>query len=432
MPTTIQKAAARIHGPLTEAALIEHIHPLFSRVLARKEEIYLANHSLGRPLDQTADDIREALNGWYTDMDAAWEAWLSERDAYRARVARLIGRADPRAVVPKASAAQGLRAVINSLPHRTPTIVSTRGEFDSIDFVLKAYAHHGRAHITWVPCDDDARFDADRIMAAITPGTDLVVVSRVFFATGQILEGIDRVIAHAHDLNARVLVDAYHAVGVLPDSMDQLGCDAMIGGNYKYTRGGPGACWLALADSMLADAGVPEPDHPIPIDTGWFAKANPFAYHRTDQPEYAPGGDAWLEATPPILTYYQARAGLDLTLALGVDRLRDYSLRQLAFLRAALHDAGVQTRLINERPEQHGAYLLIPVKHGKQAIASLKRAGINADARPSPAHTSNAHTNNEWFVRLCPDILNTGSELTEAARRIADSLAELHASPRPR
>jgi kynureninase len=414
MPT-IQQAAANIRGPLTEPALVEHIHPLFSRALARTGEIYLANHSLGRPLDQTADDIREALDLWYTNMDAAWEAWLGERDAYRARLARLIGRADPRAVVPKTSAAQGLRAVINSLPHRTPSIVATRGEFDSIDFVLKAYAHRGRARLTWVPCDEHARFDADRIIAAVTPGTDLVVISRVFFATGQILEGIDRVIAHAHALNARVLVDAYHSAGVLPESMDDLGCDAMIGGNYKYTRGLTGACWLALSDDMLAPTGVPEPDRPAPVDTGWFAKAQPFAYHRTDLPEYAPGGDAWLEATPPILTYYQSRAGLDLSLALGVDRLRAYSLRQLAFLRESLHAAGVSTTLINDRPDQHGAYLLIPVPDGKQAIASLKRAGLNADARPSPA-------NDRWFVRLCPDILNTEAELAEAAKRTAATM----------
>jgi kynureninase len=413
--TTIAESAANLQGPLTEAGLVEHIHPLFSRTLARTGEIYLANHSLGRPLDQSADDVREAIDLWYTEMDGAWGAWLAERDAYRARIARLIGRSDPRAVVPKTSAAQGLRAVINSLPSQTPTIVATRGEFDSIDFVLKAYAHRGRARVAWVPCDERARFDAERIISAIKPGTDLVVVSRVFFATGQVLEGLERIIERAHGLNARVLVDAYHSAGVLAESMDEIGCDAMIGGNYKYTRGHTGACWLALADSMLGPAGVPEPDRPAPVDTGWFAKAQPFAYHRTDLPEYAAGGDGWLEATPPVLIYYQARAGLDLTLALGVDRLRAYSLEQLAFLRGALHDAGVRTCLINPRPEEHGAYLLIPVEDGKEAVGALKRAGVNTDARPSPS-------GGRWFVRMCPDILNTRAELAEAARIAAGTI----------
>lgn len=416
--TTIAETAVKVQGPLTEAGLVEHIHPLFSRALARTGEIYLANHSLGRPLDQTADDVREAMDLWYSEMDGAWGAWLSERDAYRARIAQLIGRADPRAVVPKTSAAQGLRAVINSLPSQTPAIVATRGEFDSIDFVLKAYAHRGRARVAWVPCDDRARFDADRIVAAIKPGTDLVVVSRVFFATGHVLEGLERIVERAHGLNARVLVDAYHSAGVLPESMDEIGCDAMIGGNYKYTRGHTGACWLALADSMLAPAGAPEPDRPAPVDTGWFAKAQPFAYHRTDLPEYAAGGDGWLEATPPVLTYYQARAGLDLTLALGVDRLRAYSLGQLGFLRESLHDAGVRTELINARPEDHGAYLLIPVEDGKEAVAALRRAGVNTDARPSPA-------GGRWFVRLCPDILNTRAELASAATIVARTIRGL-------
>lgn len=416
--TTIHQAAASLPpGPLTEAGLVEHIHPLFSRVLQRNtREIYLANHSLGRPLDQTAEDVREALDHWYTDMDGAWGLWINEREAYRARIARLIGRSKPSSVVSKTSAAQGLRAVINALPTQVPNIVATRGEFDSIDFVLKAYAHRGRARVNWVPCDEQGLFDAERIAAAIKPGADLVVVSRVFFASGQILGGLDRIIRKAHDLNARVLIDAYHSAGVLPDSMDSLGCDAMIGGNYKYTRGMAGACWLALADSMLTPGGVPAVDCPAPVDTGWFAKREPFAYRRDDLPDYAPGGDAWLEATPPVLTWYQARAGLDLTLALGVDRLRAYSLEQQAFLRAALHERGVGTQDFSRHAEA-GAYLLLPVEDGHQTVARLRDAGVNTDARPSPA-------GRPWFVRLCPDILNTRAELIEAADRIAGVLAE--------
>ncbi len=75
---TIHAAVGRLGpGPLTEAGLVEHIHPLFSRALgrnARNGEIYLANHSLGRPLDASADDVREAMDLWYTDMEGAWDA----------------------------------------------------------------------------------------------------------------------------------------------------------------------------------------------------------------------------------------------------------------------------------------------------------------------------------------------------------------------
>jgi kynureninase len=47
-------------GPLTEDALRTHIFPLFSHTIARPG-IYLANHSLGRPLNQTQDDVRDYI-----------------------------------------------------------------------------------------------------------------------------------------------------------------------------------------------------------------------------------------------------------------------------------------------------------------------------------------------------------------------------------
>ena len=63
-------------GPLTEAGVRAHIAPLFSRVLdAQRGRIYLANHSLGRPLDATDDDVREGLALWYARLGGAWDAY---------------------------------------------------------------------------------------------------------------------------------------------------------------------------------------------------------------------------------------------------------------------------------------------------------------------------------------------------------------------
>ena len=69
-------------GPLSEPSLQQNIRPLFSRALAR-DEIYLANHSLGRPLDRTSQDVQEALDSWYRDLNGAWEPWIEAITAYR-------------------------------------------------------------------------------------------------------------------------------------------------------------------------------------------------------------------------------------------------------------------------------------------------------------------------------------------------------------
>lgn len=397
-------------GPLSEEGLVRHIHPLFSRVLARRE-IYLANHSLGRPLDMTSDHVREAMDLWHANMDEAWGAWMGEIARFRRNVARTIGLHQDDAngeapVVPKPGAGQGLRAVLNALASPTPHIVATRGEFDSIDFILKTYHAQARAKVRWIDHDGHGMFHAEQIIDHLDDSVDLVVVSHVFFSTGQILEGLDRVIEAAHECGALILVDMYHAQGVLPGEFDELEPDFAIGGSYKYVRGGPGAGWLAIHPKHLHRPGF-RPSL-ITRDTGWFAKREVFGFSRTDDPaaQLGDGAASWMECTPPFLTAYQARAGLELTLALGVERLRAYSLQQQAYFKDCLQNAGVAVRHVEPR----GGFMLLPHEHATDIAGHLKRQGVNVDARTTPDGVR--------CVRVCPDILNTQAELAKAAEII--------------
>ncbi|MBV1929269.1 MAG: aminotransferase class V-fold PLP-dependent enzyme [Gammaproteobacteria bacterium] len=418
----IYQAVAKLSdGALAEAEIIEHIHPLFSRVLARNErtdEIYLANHSLGRPMDAVGPMVIEAIDVWYEEIDGAWGMWIEQRDWYRKTIAELINCPMWDAVVPKTSAGQGLRAAINSLPNSKPdrlhNIVSTRGEFDSIDFNLKAYHHKQRAKLSWVDADDQGMYHSDAIIAAITDDTDLVVLSMVCFVTGQWIEGLREIIDHAHRCGALVLIDAYHAFGTIPINFEELDADFLIAGNYKYTRGGAGACFLVINPKHLSKAGgVPEADSIFTIDTGWFAKQDTFAYRRTELPEYESGGSAWLESTPPPLVYFQSAPGLALTLAIGVDRLREYSLRQQEFMINLLESNSVTPRVLDRR----GAFFLIEAQDGSAIVRALNAAGLNVDARPCPK-------TGRWQVRFCPDLLNTEAELRKAVERIIAVLSE--------
>src|SRR4029079_11078262 len=120
---------------LNEALIAQSIRPLFSRALASGRPIYLANHSLGRPPDRVVEDVQRALDAWYRDMGEAWDEWLAARDRFRALTAQLVGAPSGDSVIPKTSAGQGLRAVLNlfDAPIR---VLSTDSEFDSIDFIL--------------------------------------------------------------------------------------------------------------------------------------------------------------------------------------------------------------------------------------------------------------------------------------------------------
>lgn len=378
-------------GPLTEAALRAQVWPLFSRVLERsKTAIYLANHSLGRPLDRTAADVAAGVAAWYAEMDAAWDAWSDAQLRFRQLTAQLVNAPRPDCIVPKTSAGQGLRAVLNALPG-TPHVVATEGEFDSLDFILRVYRDKGRISLTLVPPDGEGLFDASVIARAFSGDTALLVVSSVMFRTGQVLGELHRLIESAHAAGAHVLVDAYHQAGVLPVDLQAIDADFAVGGSYKYLRGGPGACWLYVRPDHL--------DTLRTLDTGWFAKRDVFAYRRPDPPVFAPGGDAWNESTPPVLTHYQSLAGLEFTLAIGVERLRAYSLKQQRLLVDLLAGHGIRS---SGAREDRGAFVVVCDSRATDLARELGRRGVQGDARGD-------------CLRLCPDILTTRQELETAS-----------------
>jgi kynureninase len=367
---------------IPEEELRSRIRPRFSRVLAR-DTVYLANHSLGRPPDRMAEDVQKALDCWYRDMGEAWTEWLASREKFRDLTAKLVGAPDGTFIIPKTSAGQGLRAVLNALDGK-PRVATTDGEFDSLDMILRVYRQKGRIDLRITPWRE-----------LQTGGADLVVISSVMFRTGEIVAELPKLIRAAHAGGALVLLDVYHHAGVLPLDLAALGADFAVGGSYKYTRGGPGACWLyvrpGLAETMRT------------LDTGWFAKKDVFKYERPEPPQFAPGGDAWLESTPAVLVTAQALAGLEFTLEIGVARLRAHHLAQKRRLFERLQAAGVEAE---GEGEDHGQFLIVRHPRATELASALLAKGIKTDARGE-------------YLRLCPDLLNTDDELERAARELA-------------
>ena len=390
-------------GVLTEAGLRKHVWPLFSRTLARPG-VYLANHSLGRPLDKMANDVSEFTRTWYEEMDQAWDIWQAEQGRFTANVERLIG-ARPGTVTQRASAGQGLRAVLNSFPNdRQISVVTTTGEFDSLDFILRAYEMAGRIRVKWVEpslADGVPTFDYEKTSQVVVPSVDFLVVSHVFFGTGQIMPGLKELVGQCGANGVLTLADLYHSAGAMPLDVSDLAVDFAVGGSYKYLRGGPGASWLYV--NLAAIEHLQQT-----LDTGWFAKADNFDYRRGDQAARQPGIGGWAESTPPVIATYQARSGLDFTLNLGVDAIRAYSLERQAMLRAILHCEGVPVFEPHD-PEAFGAFSLVPCDDAKQVCAKAAEKGLTVDARGS-------------MIRLCPDILNTVEEFEIAARILAECL----------
>jgi kynureninase len=385
-------------GPLTEGLVRAHLRPLFRRTLASSEN-YLVNHTLGRPLDQMAEDVAEGTALWPDCLSSAWDPWLAEEKHYREAIAGVLGLPGADTVVPKASAGQALRAVLHSLPPGA-TVLATRGEFASVSFVLAQFAAMGRLQVVWADADSRGRWTADCLDRALRrlKGVRLVVSSLVFYADGQVFEDMPRLAAACREHGAELLVDAYHAVGALLVLPDELGCDYLIGGCYKYLRGGPGAAFLAIAPHRL-------PKLQRTLDVGWFAQSPGTSSFEDVGPYVLAGADGWQDGTPAVLPYYQARSGLALVRALGVERLRAYSLEQLRMLHGLLAERGIASV---GGDAGHGAFLTVASDCAEVVVAQLGKQGIVIDTTLGR-------------LRICPDMLTMREELVQVADALAES-----------
>ncbi len=354
----------------------------FSRVLSRPE-VYLANHSLGRPLDQMSRDVQEGLDAWVNGMDSAWQLWMAEFERFERNILALTGMSG--AVVHKNSVGQGLRAVLNALPAPV-RVVTSASEFDSVDFILREYERRSLVAVDWVePSGAESgisKFVAEDFLNRIVPGVGLVIVSLVIFTTGQVVPGVTEIIKKAHEVGAKVFLDSYHAAGVFPWSYPDA--DFVAGGSYKYLRGGPGACWLVVHPRNLSMQ---------TLDTGWFAKARTFDFLKEDQ--RAEGGKGWWESTPSPLPLFQARSGLEFTLEVGVSEIRRLTLERLRALRDGLASLG---GFDPQDEAEWGGFCLVPSPDSANIVATLKEQGINVDAR-------------QGIVRFGPDLLTTPEEI---------------------
>jgi kynureninase len=261
--------------------------------------------------------------------------------------------------------------------------------------ILKQYAALGRITLQQIPCESaDGGLDLTLLIESIRRGVDLVVLSQVMFMTGRIVPQLDRLAELCHEFGALLAVDAYHSTGVFRIDVSAMKADFLIGGSYKYLRGGPGAAFLYISPDAVAGL--------RPVDIGWFAKEDPFRYTREERPRLAAGGNAFLESTPPVLTYYQARAGQLLALGLRIDRIRAYSLDRLSRLKSYLEEAGVPAR---GGDNDRGGFLTVEDSQASSLVTALEQAGVTTDSR------------GRW-LRMSPDYLSRDEDLRAAAARL--------------
>lgn len=311
-------------------------------------------------------------------VDEKWERAFARADEVRQGFARLIG--DPGSGIALAPNTHDLVVrFLSALPlGARPKLVTTDGEFHTIRRQLDRLAEEG-LEVVRVP---EAPLDgvAERLAASVDDRTAAVMVSLVFFDSGRIARGLDRLAARCRRHGAALLVDAYHALDVVPVSLADLDlADAfVVGGGYKYCQLGEGNCFLRLpADCALR-----------PVITGWFSEFTALTDHQhPGRVAYGSGGDRFAGATYDPASHYRASAVFRFfrEQALTPELLRRVSQHQIGALVAGFDaldlDPAVVTRDRSAPLDEIGGFLALRAPDATVLARRLATRGLRCDAR---------------------------------------------------
>jgi kynureninase len=311
-------------------------------------------------------------------VDEKWERAFARADQVREGFARLLGdRGDGLALAPNTH--ELVVRLLSALPlGARPRLVTTDGEFHTIRRQLDRLAEEGIEVVRVAEAPPESV--ADRLVAAVDDRTAAVLVSLVFYDTGRIARGLDRVAERCRRHGAALLVDAYHALNVVPVSLAALGLlDAfVVGGGYKYCELGEGNCFLRLPPGCTLR----------PVITGWYSEFTALAdREHPGRVVYGEGGDRFAGATYDPTSHYRGAAVFRFfrEQGLGADLLRQVSRQQIGVLAAGFDaldlDPAVIRRDRSPPLEELGGFLALRAPAATVLARRLFARGLRCDAR---------------------------------------------------
>ena len=360
--------------------------------------VYLISHSLGAMPRETFARLTEYAETWATRGVRAWaEGWWDMPVTVGNEVASIIG-ADPGNVVmhQNVSICQSLiLSCFEPTPKRNK-IVYSELNFPSVMYVYEAHARDGRLRIETVKSDDGITIPLERFLEAIDEETLLVPFSHVLFKSG-FLQNAKAITERAHEVGARVILDTYQSAGAVPFSVKELNVDFATGGSVKWLCGGPGAGYLYVRPDLQQQL--------QPKTTGWMAHEAPFAFDT--ELRYAPGIARFLHGSPAIPALYAAQSGYRIINEIGVDRIREKSVRQTTRLIELAEEAGFRVTSPKDVADRGGT---ITVGHEDAAAITreLIRREFIVDFRPGAG------------VRISPHFYTSDEELELVVREMKD------------
>ena len=350
------------------------------------ERILLTGHSHQAWPDVGFAAQQQAWLDTAEHVDDVWDLAFQKANEVRRGFARLLDDTPERIAL-----AQNTHEVVvrflSALPLRQrPQLVTTDGEFHTIRRQLDRLAEEG-IEVIKVPAMPAATL-AERLAITIDDRTAAVLVSAVLYSNAYIVPNLRAVQEACERVGADLVVDAYHALNVVPFSLSEHGLQRayVVGGGYKYCQLGPGNAFLRF----------PEHCDLRPVVTGWFSEFTDLSRApRSGSVAYGPGPARFAGATYDFTSHYRAAAVFKFfeQQRLTSQRLRELSQHQLEILSGQTRNDAI------------GGFLAVRATRAATIQKALRKQNIWTDYRGDT-------------LRLGPAPYVSDEQLSEAAETL--------------
>jgi kynureninase len=369
---------------------------------------YLISNSLGAMPRGVYDRMREYADAWATRGVRAWEeGWWEMAVRVGDRIGALVGAA-PGDLSLHQNVTLTQAVIASCFDFRGPRnkVVMVDMEFPSILYFYQEQQSHG-ARVEIIPSEDGIHIPLEKLLAAIDEQTLLVPISYVLFRSSSILDA-RAIIERAQAVGAHVVLDLFQAAGTVPIDLRALGADFAVGGVLKWLCGGPGVGYLYVRPDLRKQF--------RPTLTGWLAHKRPFEFEvgPIDRREDA---FRFLNGTPHIPALYACQPGLEIISQIGVESIREKSMRQTKRLIEGALERGWRVRTPMDPAERAGT-VSVDCPHAREVTRELLARDVLVDFRPQAG------------IRLSPHFYNRDDEIDAAFEHIQEIL-ETRAWERP-
>lgn len=207
-----------------------------------------------------------------------------------------------------------------------------------------------------------------------------MIVSAVFYQTGQRVANLGNVLKACSRVGANLLIDAYHALNVAPFSLrqEQLNDAFVTGGGYKYCQLGEGNAFLRFpGDCQMR-----------PLVTGWFSEFDALGAAKGGNAiVYGAGHARFAGSTYDPTSHYRAAEVFDFFKEQGLspEFLRQVSQHQIGLLASCFDQLDVDPDLITRDRsiplDALGGFLVLRSPRAAEICCLLKERDVYTDYR---------------------------------------------------